>query len=62
VNTPRLIWGVICLVLAAALGVLNIVLPPQNLMFQIGDQNMPWLPAVALVLQRDFGHFTRNRV
>ena len=47
-NTSRLIWGVICLVLAAALGVLCIVLPPENLMFQIGDQNMPWIPAVVL--------------
>ena len=48
VNAARLIWGVICLVLAAALGVLCIVLPPENLMFQIGDQNMPWVPAVVL--------------
>ena len=47
-NTSRLIWGVICVVLAAALGVLCIVLPPENLMFQIGDQNRPWVPAVAL--------------
>ncbi len=49
-NTSRLIWGVVCLVLAAALGVLCIVLPPENLMFQIGDQNLPWIPAVALGL------------
>ena len=47
-NTSRLVWGVICLVLAAALGVLCIVLPPENLTFQIGDQNLPWVPAVAL--------------
>ncbi|HEY4689365.1 MAG TPA: hypothetical protein VIK33_08645 [Anaerolineae bacterium] len=47
-NRPRLIWGIICLILAAVLGVLNIVLPPENLMFQVGDQNMPWVPAVAL--------------
>ena len=47
-NTSRLIWGVICLVLAAALGVLCIVLPPESLTFQIGDQNMPWVPAVVL--------------
>ncbi len=47
-NTSRLVWGVICLVLAGALGVLCIVLPPENLMFQIGDQNMPWIPAAAL--------------
>jgi hypothetical protein len=48
VNQSRLIWGIICLVLAAVLGVLNIVLPPENLMFQVGDQNMPWIPAVVL--------------
>jgi len=48
VNTSRLVWGVVCLVLAGALGVLCIVLPPENLMFQIGDQNMPWIPAVVL--------------
>lgn len=47
-NRPRLIWGIICLILAAVLGVLNIVLPPENLMFQVGDQNMPWIPAVVL--------------
>jgi len=47
-NKSRLIWGIICLVLAAVLGVLNIVLPPENLMFQVGDQNMPWVPAVVL--------------
>ena len=47
-NKSRLIWGIICLVLAAVLGVLNIVLPPENLMFQVGDQNMPWIPAVVL--------------
>jgi len=48
VNKSRLIWGIICLVLAAVLGVLNIVLPPENLMFQVGDQNMPWIPVVVL--------------
>ena len=47
-NKSRLIWGIICLVLAAVLGVLNIVLPPENLMFQVGDQNMPWIPVVVL--------------
>ncbi len=47
-NKSRLIWGIICLVLAGMLGVLCIVLPPENLMFEIGDQNMPWIPAVVL--------------
>ncbi|HET7088124.1 MAG TPA: hypothetical protein VFL17_05695 [Anaerolineae bacterium] len=47
-NKSRLIWGIICLILAAALGVLDIVLPPDRLMFQVGDQNMYWIPAIVL--------------
>jgi len=47
-NKSKLIWGVICLVIAAALAVLNIVLPPENLVFQVGDVNMPWVPPVVL--------------
>lgn len=47
-NKSQLIWGVICLVLAGVLAVLNLTLPPDSLMFQIGDQNMPWVPAVVL--------------
>jgi hypothetical protein len=30
--------------------VANLTLPPENLMFQIGDQNMPWVPPVVLVI------------
>lgn len=47
-NKTRLIWGTICLALAALLAVLNLTLPPESLMFQIGDQNMPWVPPVVL--------------
>jgi hypothetical protein len=47
-NKTQLVWGIICLVLAGVLAVLNLTLPPENLMFQIGDQNMPWVPPVAL--------------
>jgi hypothetical protein len=47
-NKTRIIWGVICLVVAAALAVLNLTLPPESLMFQIGDQNMPWIPPVVI--------------
>jgi len=47
-NRGRLIWGVICLALAALLGVLNVVLPADKLMFQVGEENMPWVPAVIL--------------
>ncbi len=47
-NKSKLIWGILCLVLAGVLAVLNLTLPPESLMFQIGDQNMPWVPPVVL--------------
>ena len=47
-NKTKLIWGIICLVIAGGLAVANLMLPPENLMFQVGDTNMPWVPPVAL--------------
>jgi len=47
-NKSRLIGGIICLALAGLLAVLNFALPPADLMFQIGDTNMPWVPPVVL--------------
>ena len=47
-NRSRLIWGIICLALAGLLGVLSVALPADRMMFQVGDQNMPWIPAIAL--------------
>lgn len=47
-NKTRLVWGIICVVIAAILAVLYFTQPKGNLMFQIGDQNLPWLPAVAI--------------
>jgi hypothetical protein len=44
----RLIGGIICLALAALLGVLNVVLPADKLMFTVGNENLPWLPPVIL--------------
>lgn len=44
------IWGIICLVIAAGLVVANLTLPPENLRFQLGDRNMPWVPPVALAI------------
>ena len=49
-NKGQLIGGGICLGLAILLAVLNFTLPPENLMFQIGDQNMPWVPPIVLAL------------
>ena len=47
-NKSRLIWGIICLALAALLGVLTIVLPESNMMFMVGDTNVPIAPAIIL--------------
>jgi hypothetical protein len=47
-NKGRLIGGIICLALAALLGTLNVVLPADKLMFQVGEENMPWVPVVIL--------------
>lgn len=44
----RLIGGVICLVLAALLVVLIFALPEGNVVFMIGDSNVPWVPAIVL--------------
>jgi hypothetical protein len=43
-NVGRLVAGIICL----ALAVLNSVLPEDELLFQIGDRNMPIVPAIIL--------------
>jgi len=48
VNKPRLIWGIICLALAALLSVLNVTLPADKLMFMVEGENMPWVPVVIL--------------
>jgi hypothetical protein len=47
-NKSKLIWGIICLVIAGGLSVANLTLPPEDLMFQVGDVNMPWVPPVVL--------------
>jgi hypothetical protein len=47
-NKSKLIWGIICLVIAGVLVVANLALPPEDLMFQVGNINMPWVPPVVL--------------
>jgi hypothetical protein len=49
-NKSKLVWGIICLVIAGGLTVANLRLPPENLMFMVGDINMPWVPPVVLVI------------
>jgi hypothetical protein len=47
-NKSKLVWGIICLVIAGGLAVANLALPPEKLMFQVGDVNMPWVPPIVL--------------
>ena len=47
-NKSRLIWGIICLALAALLSVLNVTLPADKLMFTVEGKNMPWVPPIIL--------------
>ena len=47
-NMTKIVWGIICLLIAGGLSVLNVALPPEKLMFQVGNINMPWVPPVAL--------------
>ncbi len=49
-NTSKLIWGGICLVLAAAITALIFILPPDSLMFTVGDANLPYVPVIALAV------------
>lgn len=46
----NLIGGVICLAIAGGLTIANLSLPPENIMFQVGDVNMPWIPPVVLAI------------
>jgi len=47
-NKTKLIWGIICLGLAGLLVVLYLTQPPGDLMFMIGNTNMPWIVPVVL--------------
>jgi hypothetical protein len=49
-NTSRLVGGIICVAIAALLTVLNLRLPPEDLMFMIGSVNMPWVPPIVLAI------------
>ena len=49
-NKSKLIGGVICLVIAAVLTIANLTLPEENIMFMLGDVNMPWIPPIVLTI------------
>jgi hypothetical protein len=47
-NKSRIIWGIICLVIAGGLAVANLTLPPEKIMFLVEGENMPWVPVAVL--------------
>ena len=47
-DKSRAIGGIICLAIAGVLTVANLRLPAEDLMFQVGDVNMPWVPPLVL--------------
>lgn len=49
-NKGRMVGGIICLAIAGLLGVLYFTLPEENMMFMLGDENLPWVPAVVLAI------------
>ncbi len=42
----QIIGGIACLVVAVILAVLYFTLPPESLMFQVGESNLPWVPPI----------------
>ena len=49
-NKSRVTGGILCLVIAGVLTIANLRVGPENMMFQIGDINMPWVPPVVLAI------------
>ena len=47
-NKGQLVGGIICLALAALLGVAMFALPEGKVVFMIGDNNVPWVPVIVL--------------
>ena len=47
-NKGKLIGGGICLGIAVLLVILIFTLPPDKLIFTVGDQNMPFVPQIIL--------------
>jgi len=46
----KLFLGIGSLIIAAALAVLNLTLPPESLMYMVGDKNMPWVSPVVFAV------------
>jgi len=49
-NKSRLIWGIICLALAALLAVQTFATPEGSMMFTVGDTNLPIPPITPAII------------
>lgn len=49
-NRSKLVWGIICLLIAAGLVYANLALPADKMMFMVGEVNMPWVPPIVLAI------------
>ena len=50
-NKSQVIGGIICLVLAAFLAVVSFTLPPEKLMFMVGENNnIPLAPIILAII------------
>ena len=49
-NKIKLILGIISLIVATALAVLNLTLSPDRIWFDVGYGNMPWVPPVVFAI------------
>lgn len=49
-NKLKLILGIVSLVIATALAVLNLTLSPDRIWFDIGYGNMPWVPPIVFCI------------
>jgi hypothetical protein len=47
-NKARLIWGIVCLILAIVIAILAFALPLDSIYFYAGEANFRWVPAVVL--------------
>jgi len=44
----QLVWGIICLALAGLLMLANLKLPEEDVVFMVGNTNLPYIPPVVL--------------
>ena len=60
-NKYRLVWGIVCLVLALIILILSFALPLDSPYFYAGEANFRWVPAIVLGITGIYLLFTAIR-